>query len=239
MINFALLIIQEVKEAIGPLIEETLEKKLEEKLGMVRPDGEAVVQPTRRSYASTLQGSKTEQVNNFRDIVAAAKNEEKAEERERISRQNNKIIFGREETENDQDAPDKDKVFYNQLITDLTIGSANAKSIIRIGNKRDGGKRPIKVTLTSTTNKEKIMNNLRNLKDKGYNGISVTEDHTMTERNMIKDFTDKSKSANLKEGPESDKVWVVRGSPKNYLFLKKVTKRKAITQPQTTMEETE
>ena len=157
------MIIQEVKEAIGPLIEETLEKKLEEKLGMVRPDDEAVVQPTRRSYASTLQGSKTEQVNNFRDIVAAAKNEEKAEERERISRQNNIIIFGREETENDQDAPDKDKVFYNQLITDLTIGSANAKSIIRIGNKRDGGKRPIKVTLTSTNDKEKVMNNLRNL----------------------------------------------------------------------------
>jgi len=76
------MIIQEVKEAIGPLIEETLEKKLEEKLGTVRPNAEAErAQSSKRNYAAALQGNKTDQVNNFRDIVAAAKNEEKAEER--------------------------------------------------------------------------------------------------------------------------------------------------------------
>ena len=68
------------------------------------------------------------------------------------------------------------------------------------------------------------MSNLCNLKDKGYNGISITEDHTITERKMIKDFVDQAKQANENEALESDKFWVVRGTPKNGLFLKKVTK---------------
>ena len=88
----------------------------------------------------------------------------------------------------------------------------------------EGKKRPIKITLSNATDKEKVMSNLSNLKDKGYNGISITEDHTITERKMIKDFVDQAKQANENEAPESDKFWVVRGTPKNGLFLKKVTK---------------
>ena len=65
---------------------------------------------------------------------------------------------------------------------------------------------------------------MSNLKDKGYNGISITEDHTITERKMIKDFVDQAKQANEKERSDSDIFWVVRGSPKNGLYLKKVTK---------------
>ena len=70
------------------------------------------------------------------------------------------------------------------------------------------------------------MNNLGNLKDKGYNGISIKEYFTITERGMIKDFAEKVKSDNEKEASDSDKIWVVRGSQKNGLFLKKVTKYK-------------
>ena len=68
------------------------------------------------------------------------------------------------------------------------------------------------------------MNNLRNLKEKGYNGISIAEDHTITGRKMIKDFAEKAQSANDNEASDSEKIWVVRGSPKNGLFLKKGTK---------------
>lgn len=208
-----------MQEVIGRFIEE----KLESKLGSANPEVSA---DAPRNYATAVR--KDVEVNSFREIVAAAKNEERAEERERNSRMNNVIIHGYEE-ESDDSQPAKDKVFYSKFITDLTIGTAEAKSITRIGIKREGKNRPIKVTLYNTNDKEKIINNLRNLKDKGYKGISVTEDHTMTERNMIKDFAEKAKSANEKEGPEFDKVWVVRGSPKNYLYIKKVTKSKVKT----------
>ena len=159
---------------------------------------------------------------------SCSENEELAEERERNSRKNNVIIHGCEEANDDQAT--KDKVFFDKLINDLTIAKVEAKSVVRIGQKTNGKKRPIKITLTTTSEKEKIMDNLRNLKDKGYNGISIKEDHTITERGMIKDFAEKAKSANEKEAPDSDKIWVVRGSPKNGLFLKKVSTFKR-TQP--------
>ena len=41
---------------------------------------------------------------------------------------------------------------------------------------------------------------------------------------MIKDFAEKAQSANDNEASDSEKIWVVRGSPKNGLFLKKGTK---------------
>lgn len=224
-------LIQEVKEMIGPLIEETLEKKLEEKLGTVRPDVEAEgAQSSKRSYATALQGSKNDRVNNFRDIVAAAKNEEKAEERERNSRQNNIIIHGCVEAHNDQE--EQDKVFIEKFINDLTIATVETKGVVRIGQKTDGKKRPIIITLSNASDKDKIMENLRNLKDKGYNGISITEDYTFAERGMIKDFREKAKSANEQLAPDSEKTWVVRGTPKNGLFMKKVTKFKEVKHTQ-------
>ena len=69
------------------------------------------------------------------------------------------------------------------------------------------------------------MNNLKNLKDKGYNRISITDDYTVTERKIIKDFVEKAKEANNKESTDSEYVWVVRGSPKNGLFLKRLIKK--------------
>ena len=65
------------------------------------------------------------------------------------------------------------------------------------------------------------MNNLRNLKDKGYNGISIAEDHTIMERKMIKDFAEKAQSANDNEACDFEKNWVFRGSPKMVFFSRK------------------
>ena len=205
-----------MQDAIGKFIEE----KMESKLKTSTPVTAAQAQPI-TSYANATSNSS--QVRNFREIVAAAKNEELAEEREKNFRLNNIIIHGSGEACGD-DQSMKDEVFFNKLITDLSIGAVQAKSIVRLGQKNEGKKRPIKIILSNVLDKEKIMNNLSNLKDKGYNGISITEDHTITERKMIKDFVDQAKLSNENESPDSDKFWVVRGSPKNGLFLKKVTK---------------
>ena len=91
--------------------------------------------------------------------------------------------------------------------------------------KKRRKKRAIKVKLPNTAIKQKIMNNLKNLKDKGYNRISITDDYTVTERKIIKDFVEKAKEANSNESPDSENIWVVRGCPKNGLFLKRLTRK--------------
>ena len=74
------------------------------------------------------------------------------------------------------------------------------------------------------------MSNLFNLKGKNmYKGISVTEDYTISERQMIKNFTSKAKERNSAESDDTDYVWKVRGTPKNGLVLKRF--KKSITNP--------
>ena len=64
----------------------------------------------------------------------------------------------------------------------------------------------------------RILSNLRNLKYiPEYKTISVTEDYTITERRMIKDWSGKVKEKNKNESPDSKFVWRVRGIPKNGL----------------------
>ena len=64
----------------------------------------------------------------------------------------------------------------------------------------------------------RILSNLRNLKYiPEYKTISVTENYTITERRMIKDWSGKVKEKNKNESPDSKFVWRVRGIPKNGL----------------------
>ena len=71
------------------------------------------------------------------------------------------------------------------------------------------------------------MMKLRNLKDKAeYKGVSITEDYTVTERKLIQDWRNKAKTKNAEEGPDSNYVWRVRGTPKNGLELKRFPKQR-------------
>ena len=64
----------------------------------------------------------------------------------------------------------------------------------------------------------RILSNLRNLKYiPEYKTISVTENYTITERRMIKDWSGKVKEKNKNESPDSKFIWRVRGIPKNGL----------------------
>ena len=75
--------------------------------------------------------------------------------------------------------------------------------------------------------KNNIMANLRNLKDQvAFKGLSVTDDYTIAERRMIKEWTDKVKENNDKESPDSNYMWRVRGAPKNGLRLKDFLKQR-------------
>ena len=54
-------------------------------------------------------------------------------------------------------------------------GNVTPKLILHIGRSEDNKKKPIKVVLHNEQDKEKILNNLRNLKgNTKYKGISIT-----------------------------------------------------------------
>ena len=76
------------------------------------------------------------------------------------------------------------------------------------------------------------MGSLRNLKDNdSYKGISIKEDYTINERNLIKSYIDQAKAMNeIERAKKSTVIYKLRGTPKNGLFLKRFTTQKGATQ---------
>ena len=206
-------------------IQKNVEKLVNEKFNnipsnIVVPDSEAhSTSSLIRSYADTAgnQGS----AKNFRNIMMATKNEERAEEADRKSRGKNLIIHGKEEIE-----PNTDKEFVDNLIKELQIGVVNVQLVDRIGQVTQGRKRPLKMVLNNEEDQQKVLHNLTNLKGKpSYKGISITEDYTYNERILIREFAEQAKLKNAEEDKnKSNIVWRVRGTPKNGLVIKRFTK---------------
>ena len=125
--------------------------------------------------------------------------------------------------------PEHDKAFIQTLIKELKVGDIDVKLTERIGQQAPdlSKKRPIKIVFNNEEDKEKVMANLRNLKDNQmYKGISITADYTFNERILIKEYYEKAKAKNAQEGNDCNYVWRVRGTPKNGLSLKKLNKDK-------------
>ena len=106
-------------------------------------------------------------------------------------------------SENNKDAKISDEGFFTSLLE--TIGVAvTVKSVSRIGKLGRAKKRPIKVYLGSEVGKINIMKNLKNLKgNELYKGISITEDYTVAEREMIRKMSGEIKTKNSQELPNS------------------------------------
>ena len=154
------------------------------------------------------------------------KNSELVEEKEKKLRSQNLIIHGVEESsgDNKDDAIKSDDIYINNFIAALKVTST-AKSASRIGLPAQGKNRPMKVVINIEEERNRILSNLRYLKDiPEYKTISVTEDYTITERRMIKDWSDKANEKNKNESPDSKFVGRVQGSPKNGLRLKRFLK---------------
>ena len=132
-------------------------------------------------------------------------------------RERNFIIHGIPEGNSSEEAANS-KTNDPEVIKDLLqeIGVASVpKSFTRLG-KPNAGVRPIKVTMGTLSEKENIMNNLKNLKQAPdrFRKISITDDHTIEERNMIKAKVAEAVKKTKDEG-EGKYVFKVRGSPKN------------------------
>lgn len=78
------------------------------------------------------------------------------------------------------------------------------------------------------------LSNLKNAEDK-YKFISVKDDYTIKEREIIKQWHQDAEERNKKENTT---MWKVRGDPKNGLRLVKVNKKKTAMNQQITNQQT-
>ena len=153
--------------------------------------------------------------------------EEQEQEKEKKDMLSNLIIHGVKEVNDDTNSCKKnDEEFISSFLNTLEV-NVKHKHCFRIGQPNNGKTRPIKLIMNSEGDTEKITNNLRKLKnaDECFKTIQVTDDHTIEERELIKEWVVKARESNEKEGEHSQFVYKIRGSPKNGLRLVKFTKR--------------
>ena len=73
--------------------------------------------------------------------------------------------------------------------------------------------------------RNRILSKLGSLKDiPEYKTIIVNQDYTITERRIIKDWSDEANEKNKNKSPDSKFAWRVRGCRKNGLRLKRFLK---------------
>ena len=177
-----------------------------------------------QSYAESVQNTSQEKNQtpngrciDFPAIFEETKNTELVEEKERNLRSKNLITHGVEKfsSDNKDDAIKSNDIYRNNFIAALKVTSTEYIQKRSSGQDKN---RPIKVVMNTEEERNKILSNLRILKDiPEYKTISVTEDYTITERRIVKDWSDKAKEKNKNESPDSKFVWKVQGSPKNGL----------------------
>ena len=102
--------------------------------------------------------------------------------------------------------------------------SSQPKKITRLGKKMENKPRTLKIEMCAIQEVESLMANLSRLKGLSdeFGKISVTEDYTKNEREVIKRYV-----AEAKEKTEGDPnyIYKIRGTPKNGLRLVKFARQ--------------
>ena len=150
---------------------------------------------TEKTFANVAKNNQTNSTPNIKNIINETHAEQNGEEHEKKKRELNIVVHGvpdnnhtSEEEENNWNTD-----YAKNLPTDLKSND-KTKNVIRIGKLQEEKNRPIKITLRNLEDKEKVMTNLKNLKgiDK-YREISITNDYTLTQRKIIKEWIQKEK----------------------------------------------
>ena len=195
-----------------------IEKKLGEKLEVVNKINEhnanATVAPEiNKTYAKVLEVPME-----LRKIMKEAKNNERVEETEVEKRARNFVIHGAEEIgENPDEIAKNDAQYIEDILKKLGV-TGKSGSITRLGQPNEKKKRPIKIVMSTNEEKDNVMANLRQLKgtESEFGKISITNDHTKTERDQIREMSEKAKE---KSKDDKEHIYKVRGDPKNGLRL--------------------
>ena len=131
-------------------------------------------------------------------------------------RERNIIIHGIIEDE----WTDKEKI---EEIFKITNTKHNPMSMFRLGTKCPEKVRPIMLRMKKISDKEEFMSKLWMLKcvKKKYNRLSITNDYTLDERKIIKDYVEEAKKRNMTT--MKGNVWKVRGTPRQGMRLIKIS----------------
>ena len=187
------------------------------------PNEKSQNQKTNKSFANIVKSNqKNELIPQFRKLLQEQKIQEIEEERQKDVRKSNLIIYGIKEFE---ESTNGDEIFVNDLLIDLESKS-KVKFMTRIGDRKKSQSRPLKVVFQSPHEVYLITKNLIKLRGNlKYQSISITEDLTWFERQVIKEWANKAEERNAREPNNSNIFWRVRGSPISGLYLKKILKK--------------
>ena len=209
----------------------TLESKLMQKIeGSVYKNKIRNEKPVKakKTFADVTMMNKDHEGNlkSIKEVIRSEKIEDQLEEQRKRAKQSNIIIHGVPESDDE----DHDTRFINKLLDDT--GSTEQEVYLgRIGQASNSktSQRPMKVVFCNVEEKHNFMQSLTILKGiKKYAKISITDDLTRTERELIKLWKNKADQRN--KADKNDYVWRVRGSPRESrgLYLKKIFTRPSI-----------
>ena len=150
------------------------------------------------------------------------RNKEMIKKEESDRRMSNLIIHGICEGVEKED----DKKFVKEIFTAVGV-PYTAQSIKRLGIRKLGKARPIKLTMSSKKEKFDFTSKLPNLKyaRDALRKISITDDHTLEERKEIGRWVKLAEERSKKEN--GNYVWKARGSPKQGMRLVKLHAQRA------------
>ena len=125
-----------------------------------------------------------------------------------------KLIIHRAEEigADEEEIKNEDAVYIKEIFKKIGLKFAPT-NVSRLG-KSDSRMRPIKVVMKTTKEKNRIMENLHNLKgtERFFGKISIKDDYTISERDEIRLLTERAKQQGT-QNPE--RVFKVRGNSKN------------------------
>ena len=200
---------------------DSLEEKLE-KIESILLEKFSPTQDETLSYASALKLGRSSEKPTPKHQVTFMKqrNCELLERKEKDARACNIVIHGKKFREIEDD-----KKYVQNMLKDMSVGAMKAQNVNRIGkNIEEGGIHPLIVKLKTKGDKEKFMANLSQLKGKqDYRGIRIKEDCTPAELALIRGMREEAKQMNSMNA-NNTLIWVIRGDPKNGMYLKRVKK---------------
>lgn len=170
--------------------------------------------PKVSSYASKVLRLPQE----VKQMMIDAKNEDKVEENEQERRASNFIIHGADEIgDNNEELKANDTQYISEILKKIGVTSKPV-SVGRVGTPNETKNRTMKIVMKTKNDQVKVMNNLGKLKgtEEQFGKIRITHDYTNKERELIKM---KVKEAEEKSTGDTERVYRVRGDPKNGLRL--------------------
>ena len=201
--------IEDMKENIVKEMKECLPKLLKMEMeGLAVKVMKEVKQESH--YKEALLKNMTRLETNQKDVVSKVAKEVVVESRisdyDRSLREKNVIIFDCVESNDDSK-------FMDGLFEYIDMRKGKLK-LHRLGEKREGKVRPLKVTFEELTQKRKFLSLLYRLSEapEQYKKINVQHDLSSKEREHLKSLLNKAKELNTKEDPK-DFRYKVRGPP--------------------------